>query len=132
MDIKGPTNLLELYAKCCLYGDFSGEIVQGILRSLKTSLTLKEFRIPRFSVILLKVHTNIFRAQAYNFWDQVYFAQFAYHYFSELVNVQLCPTCHLEMLQKIALCYTLIAWRNCSPNIRHTLVSCFFPPHKGC
>lgn len=58
MEIKGPVNLLELQTKCCcLSEDFSGEMVQGVHRFLKTSLTQKEIRIPRSSVIVPKTQT---------------------------------------------------------------------------
>lgn len=66
MDIKGPTSLLELYVKCCVSEDFSGEMAQGILSFLKRSLTQREFRISKFSPVLFREHTNILRALAYN------------------------------------------------------------------
>lgn len=71
---QGTDESPRVTAKCCMSGDFSGEMVQGILRFLKISLTQRGFRIPPFSLISLKVRANIFRAHAHNHWDQLYFA----------------------------------------------------------
>ena len=133
MDIKGPLNLIELYVKCCMSGDFSGEMVQGILRFLKRLPTQSEFQIYRFSPLLLREHTHNPRTLANNYGIN-------YILLNLLNIISLNQKMYSPVLRGIHKCCKrsccFIQWLLCRttpcPCVRHGVVSPVLPSHKGC